>query len=548
MFNSASPPYRLHKVAWPVGLASFTVFMTALALSLSGFGYGQQTGSTGNDTATGVVSSGLAEMAGSHPARRVEVIVQLDRGTNPRVGKDLISAAGGQVTGDLHVINGLAARITAAKAQTLASYPGVRVVSLNSTVKKNSIDDSKLATSYDASLKAPHAWSKGATGEGVGVAVIDTGVAGDQPDFRESQTDPTSRVVATATINPGATNDNDQYGHGTHVAGIIAGNGNNRSDSDPLHGNYIGVAPNADLVSIKISDDEGDATVLDVIYGLQFAVDFKDDYNIRVVNLSLESTEAQSYKTDPMAAAAEAAWFNGIVVVAAAGNRGSDSDAVRYAPGNDPYVISVGAVDDQGTKSTGDDALASWSSRGVTQDGYSKPEVVAPGAHIVSNLAPGSEFAGMCPSCVVSGQYIRAGGTSMSAPMVAGAVANMLELHPGWTPDQVKGVLMDSGRAVVGSEKMISLAGISQSGKNATANRGLSPNELIDPATGNIDYERSRWSRSRWSRSRWSGTSFARSRWSCDCSELSGDSVDPSRSRWSRSRWSRSRWSTSWEK
>ena len=148
------------------------------------------------------------------------------------------------------------------------------------------------------------------------------------------------------------------------MAGIIAGNGNNRPDSDPLHGNYIGVAPDANLVSIKIADDEGDATVLDVIYGLQFAVDFKDDYNIRVVNLSLESTEAQSYKTDPLAAAAEAAWFNGIVVVAAAGNRGSDSDAVKYAPGNDPYVISVGAVDDQGTKSTGDDALASWSSRG----------------------------------------------------------------------------------------------------------------------------------------------------------------------------------------
>ena len=136
----------------------------------------------------------------------------------------------------------------------------------------------------------------------------------------------------------------------------------------------------------------------------------------------------------------------------------------------------------------------------------------------------------------------------MSAPMVAGAVANMLELHPDWTPDQVKGVLMRGDRDVAGDDSMISLAGISQSGKNATSNQGLSPNELIDPATGDIDYERSRWSRSRWSRSRWSGTSFARSRWSCDCSELSGDSVDPSRSRWSRSRWSRSRWSTSWDK
>ena len=164
--------------------------------------------------------------------------------------------------------------MTAAKAETLASYPGVRVVSLNSTVKKNSIDDSKLATSYDASLKAPHAWSKGATGEGVGVAVIDTGVAGDQPDFRESQTNP-ARGSWRPRRSTRARRTTTKYGHGTHVAGIIAGNGNNRPDSDPLHGNYIGVAPDANLISIKVSDDEGDATVLDVIYGLQFAVDHK---------------------------------------------------------------------------------------------------------------------------------------------------------------------------------------------------------------------------------------------------------------------------------
>src|SRR5213078_2063292 len=133
---------------------------------------------------------------------------------------------------------------------------------------------------------------------------------------------------------------------------------------DPLRGVYIGVAPDANLISIKASDDTGQSSVLDVIYALQFAVDHKADYNIRVVNLSLDSTTAQSYKVDPLDAAAEAAWFKGIVVVAAAGNRGTDADAVNYAPANDPYVISVGAVDDQGTKNTLDDSLANWSSRG----------------------------------------------------------------------------------------------------------------------------------------------------------------------------------------
>src|SRR5205807_3596806 len=125
---------------------------------------------------------------------------------------------------------------------------------------------------------------------------------------------------------------------------IIAGNSTNRPASDPLNGDYAGVAPEANLISIKAADEHGDATVLDVIYGLQFAVDNKDAYNIRVVNLSLESTQAQSYKTDPLDAAAEAAWFNGIVVVAAAGNRGTAPDAVNYAPGNDPYVVSVGGL------------------------------------------------------------------------------------------------------------------------------------------------------------------------------------------------------------
>src|SRR5207302_8034048 len=130
-----------------------------------------------------------------------------------------------------------------------------------------------------------------------------------------------SRVVETAVTNPLAQTATDTYGHGTDVAGIIAGNGNNRSNNDPLDGQYVGVAPNANLISIKVSDDTGNATVLDVIYGLQFAVDHQSDYNIRVVNMSLDSNTAQSYTTDPLDAAAEAAWTHGMVVVAAAGNR-----------------------------------------------------------------------------------------------------------------------------------------------------------------------------------------------------------------------------------
>ena len=156
--------------------------------------------------------------------------------------------------------------------------------------------------------------------------------------------------------------------------------------SDPQR-KYIGIAPKADLIAIKASDDAGNATILDAIYGLQFAVDHKDDYNIRVVNLSLTSTEAGSYRTGPLDAAVEAAYFSGIVVVAAAGNRGADDGAADYAPGNDPFAISVGAVDDGGTLERWDDLPTDWSTLGTSQDGFARPDIAAPGAHIVSTLA-----------------------------------------------------------------------------------------------------------------------------------------------------------------
>ena len=145
--------------------------------------------------------------------------------------------------------------------------------------------------------------------------------------------------------SPDATTPNDDYGHGTHVAGIIAGDSTRRPAGDPLAGKYVGIAPDANLIAIKASDDEGHGTILDAIYGLQFAVDHKTDYNIRVVNLSVSSTVAESYRTDPLDAAVEAAYFNGILVVTAAGNRGTAEDAVqlraRERPVRDPSVRST---------------------------------------------------------------------------------------------------------------------------------------------------------------------------------------------------------------
>jgi serine protease AprX len=487
-----------------------------------------------------LVAAAPAAAAPTTAGARATHIVQFRAGVGQAAAARTVRAAGGRPGAPVPLIRGLGARLSHRAAARLAHDRRVRAVTRNGRVapQAQAIDTSSLASSYPRTVLAPDAWSA-ATGRGVTVAVIDTGVDGGKPDFKAA--DGSSRVIGSAVVNPLATTADDRYGHGTHVAGIIAGDGTRRDVGDPERGSYIGVAPEANLVSVKIADDEGGATVLDAIYGLQFVVDHKDEYGIRVVNLSLESTDAGSYRTDPLDAAVEAAWFNGIVVVAAAGNRGSSPDAVQHAPGNDPYAITVGAVDDQGTASRSDDTVAPWSSRGRTQDGFAKPDVTAPGSHIVSALPAGSAYAQLCPTCVVGQSYIRAGGTSMAAPVVSGVAALMLQAHPTWTPNQVKQALRRSAEMVSSPIGEVSTTGVLLSSWNPTsANQGLVPNTLVDAATGQIDYTRSSWSRSSWSDASGSllAAGWARSSWSCNCSTLAGGAVDPARSSWSRSSWS----------
>jgi serine protease AprX len=362
-----------------------------------------------------------------------------------------------------------------------------------------SVSSDDLQTTYDETLGVTPLWKFGVTGTGVGVAVIDTGVDGALPDFAGANGQ--SRVIVSAVDNTSATTATDSYGHGTDVAAIIAGDGDNRPASDPLHGQYIGVAPNANLISLKVSDESGNTTVLDVIYALQFAVAHQAQYNIRVVNLSLDSATPQSYKTDPLDAAVESTWMHGIVVVAAAGNRGTASDAVQYSPANDPYVITVGGVDENGSANPAGDTVASWSSQGTTQDGIHKPDLYAPGAHIVSVLAPGSVFADSNCNCLVgNGQYIQTSGTSMAAPAISGLVADLLQLHPRWTPDQVKGVLTSSAVSDNPSLQEPNAIKAALDWNPPLADQGLTPSTLLNPSTGNVNYTWATWSFATWSR------------------------------------------------
>jgi serine protease AprX len=560
-------------------LASALSIATAVALNST-------VGASGVSGASGTLPShstpALAKLAASSPDKRVEVIVQLQPGVDIAAGRALVTSTGANVSRELPIINGLATTLPAADAELLGHDPAVRAVSLNAAVRSQGGFEAHTATSFNQSIRSDEAWDEGFTGRGIGVAVVDTGIAGDLPDFRVSRTDPTSRVIASAVTNPGATTATDTYGHGTHVAGLIAGDGTSRPKGDPLRNRYVGVAPDANLISVKVADEQGDATVLDVIDGLQFVVDHKADYNIRVVNLSLKSTAPESYTTDPLDAAVEAAWNSGIVVVVAAGNSGTADDAVSYAPANDPYVITVGGVDDMDTKSTYDDALASWSSRGTTQDGFAKPDVVAPGARLISTIPPNAAYTSLCPSCVVDGSYFRVGGTSMAAGVASGAVADLLQARPSMTPNQVKdqlvrysraiskpgpvtalvnalGLRVDSDSTTISGGEIAVDKAIERRQAPASINNSLTPNLLIDPATGMIDYTRASWSRASWSeavdplraswsRASWSRASWSRASWSASpesCSEF--ERASWSRASWSRASWSRASWSrASW--
>jgi serine protease AprX len=243
-----------------------------------------------------------------------------------------------------------------------------------------------------------------------------------------------TRVLATAAYNNGDQAP-DYYGHASLVEGVIAGTGLGSG------GRYIGIAPKVNLVGVKISDNKGMAQTSDVVAGLQWVLDNKSTYNIRVVNLSFNSSVAESYHTNPLDAAVEILWFNGIVVVVSAGNNGS---ANLYPPANDPFVITVGATDDKGTASLTDDTMATFSAYGTDETGAVKPDLVAPGKNIISivpkvkNKIWKDHPSNRTGESSSTEYYMRVSGTSFSAPMVSGAVALLLQDEPNLTPDQVK--------------------------------------------------------------------------------------------------------------
>jgi serine protease AprX len=358
---------------------------------------------------------------------------------------------GGAVLGQLPIVNGLVASLDHNGIVSLSNQSNVVYIS----------KDRPLTPFFDnaaPAVNASAAWQSNYTGAGIGVALIDSGV-NTHPDLFTTGLFPTSRVVYNQSFVPGDSSAADAYGHGTHIAGLIAGDG--VSSTGPLFSqNFKGIAPKANIVNLRVLDANGRATDSAVIAAISQAVNLKSKYNIRVINLSLGRAVFESYRQDPLCRAVEQAWRNGIVVVVAAGNNGRYLPTSGYStvtsPGNDPYVLTVGAMKPMGTPERTDDLIASYSSKGPTiLDHVVKPDVVAPGNLLVSTETSNTtlyntELTNRVPysayiyggSASPSKFYFELSGTSMATGVVSGAVADLLQARPLMTPDQVKARLM----------------------------------------------------------------------------------------------------------
>ena len=309
----------------------------------------------------------------------------------------------------------------------LAANPDVTFISPDRSIK------GKLNITAGA-VHSDLANQSGYTGAGIAVAVIDSGIA-NMPSFATANG---SRIIYSQSFTgDGITT--DLYGHGTHVAGILGASGSNSI--------YRGIAPAVNIVNFRVLDQNGVGTDSNVIAAIDAAIRLAPQYNIRVINLSLGRPVFESVAQDPLCQAVEQAWQAGIVVVAAAGNDGRSGASNGYgtinAPGNDPFIITVGAMKTMGTTSRTDDLIATYSSKGPTlYDHFAKPDLVAPGNKIISTLPAGLTLSNTYPQNSVGGGYFSLSGTSMATPVVSAAAAILLQQHPNLNPEQVKARLM----------------------------------------------------------------------------------------------------------
>jgi subtilisin family serine protease len=565
-------------------------------------------------TPTAAHASTTAHASRAQPP--VHVIVRAQPGASARAAS-LVGQVGGRVERRLSLIDGFIATVPTTAVERLRRLPGVSSVTPDSTVRltdstpttatatatahspllgaakspvDNSFGDSAVrGTMFEMTqaIGANSLWAKGITGKGVDVALIDSGVVGvnglstagkviNGPDLSLESQDPQLTYL-------------DTNGHGTHMAGIIAGRDTEITKlPDPTR--FAGVAPDARVLSLKLATANGTTDVSQLIAGIDWVVQHKTDngMNIRVLNLSFGTDSVQPYLLDPLAYAAEVAWRKGIVVVVAAGNEGTSLGRLTN-PAIDPFVIAAGAADTNSSISPTDDAVAAFSSRG---NGTRNPDLLAPGKSIPSLRNPGSDADRNYPAAVTGTRFFRGSGTSQAAAMLSGAAALLIQQRPTITPDQLKVLLRTSARSL-GADAKAQGAGIvdvdkayglatpaastaAQSYARATGVGSLelargsyhvvddtytlagevdvfgrpfvaalwAPASLAGTSWSGGTWNGTAWTGSTWSASSWSGTSWAGRMWSGRMwSGRMWSDTSWSRNAWSGRMWSGRMWS-----
>jgi serine protease AprX len=472
---------------WGKGGRGSIVTMVAVFALAAPVAASAQAGSSakgGGDRDHTYVQKDLERKAKDNPNELVRVIVQSNYGSADAQTKSKALGAFAKLGKQLSLVDGIALQLPAKYVTLLSKFKGL-TVTVDSPVRQSGTSISVPPTSDQL---WPHESGNAAlwavNSSLPTIAIVDSGIEKNRADFNNG-----ARVLAEvnlATPDPAHPNSpGDGRGHGTFVAGIAAGAAAGKA----------GAAPKANLVSIDVMNDEGMAYTSDVIAACNWILQNKAQYNIKVANFSLHSSRPSNFGRDPLDRAVEKLWFSGVTVVAASGNYGNADgtpSGVRYAPGNDPFVITVGAVDIGDSARTKDDSVAPWSAYGYTYDGFRKPEVGAAGRYMVGPVPTGSTLYKSRPEKVVRSGYMELSGTSFAAPVVAGTAAYILAMHPTWGPDQVKGALMKTARAVpmarpgqagVGQINAVAAAVLS---KAPNPNKALNKFVIADPTGGTV--------------------------------------------------------------
>jgi serine protease AprX len=491
--------------------------------------------------AAAYVPQSLLDGAAANPSMTVHVIVVAAPGvsTGRLKNEEMKDANGnqlGRVRREYKVVPALSVDLTGRELRYLAQKSTIYSITPDSSVKESSLF-SPLEL-WPLAVNAPALWprSLSSSGGGPAIAIVDSGVEDGRTDFG-GRLDAKENQSSFKSGDSGS----DDYGHGTMVAGVAAGAAKT----------YPGVAPTARLHSVRVINREGRSIVGDILAAADWIFHNRVSKGIVVANFSLRTTHRNYGFFDPINLAAERLWHSGVVVVASAGNNGRER--MLYAPASDPFVITVGAVDLNGTEGADDDFNAPWSSHGYTAEGFAKPELAAPGRRIVVPVPRASTLRQRFPDRVVAPGYMWMSGTSFAAPVVAGAALQILARHPTWSPDQVKGALMLTARTLPSAAPLsvgvgeIDVAAAAAVANPPNPNANLYAFVKTDPL-GRPYFDASDWrahvgSHPDWARASWTDASWTDASWT-DASWTDASWTDAS---WTDASWTDASWTdASW--